>query len=316
MKGLKILIWHVHGNYLYYLSHIGHSLFVPYSPQREGDYRGIRGGHLPWGDNVHEVPVSEVANLDLDCVIYQRPEQYVRERFEIMSDKQRELPCVYLEHDPPQPHATDTLHPVQDKKVLLVHVTPFNRLMWNSGITPSLVIDHGVVIPEGVSYSGELDRGITVVNNLKKRGRRLGLDVFEEARNQVRLDLVGMGSHELDGLGEVPNTALPLFESHYRFFFNPIRYTSLGLSVCEAMMLGMPVVGLATTEMACAVRNGISGYVDTKIDALVHGMRRLIEHPAEARAMGERAREYAMKRFSLTRFIDDWRRALHVVRGR
>jgi NAD(P)-dependent dehydrogenase (short-subunit alcohol dehydrogenase family) len=30
----------------------------------------------------------------------------------------------------------------------------------------------------------------------------------------------------------------------------PVRYTSLGLAVCEAMMLGLPIIGLATTETA------------------------------------------------------------------
>jgi len=42
-----------------------------------------------------------------------------------------------------------------------------------------------------------------------------------------------------------------------RFFFNPIRYTSLGLAVCEAMMVGMPIIGLATTEMATTVQNDL-----------------------------------------------------------
>ena len=33
-----------------------------------------------------------------------------------------------------------------------------------------------------------------------------------------------------------PNT-LARFESAYRFFFNPIRWTSLGLAVCEAFLI-------------------------------------------------------------------------------
>ncbi|MFX6149390.1 glycosyltransferase, partial [Acinetobacter baumannii] len=77
---------------------------------------------------------------------------------------------------------------------------------------------------------------------------------------QVPLDLVGMGAEEAGGLGEVPNPELAAFIAHYRFFFNPIRYTSLGLAVVEAMMIGMPVVGMATTEMSTAIRNEYNGY--------------------------------------------------------
>ncbi len=98
------------------------------------------------------------------------------------------------------------------------------------------------------------------MNNLARRGRRLGADVFERVRQEVPLDLVGMDATSLGGLGEVPPTELAAFEARYRFFFNPIRYTSLGLAVIEAMMLGMPIIGLATTEMATAIENGVSGY--------------------------------------------------------
>ena len=102
---------------------------------------------------------------------------------------------------------------------------------------------------------------------------------------------------------------LAAFETRYRFFFNPIRYTSLGLAVCEAMMCGMPVLGLATTEMVTAIENGVSGYVDTNIDNLVSVMRELIAHPDEARRLGEGARRYARERFNIVRFAHDWDQA-------
>ena len=38
-----------------------------------------------------------------------------------------------------------------------------------------------------------------------------------------------------------------------RVYLHPIRWTSLGLSLLEAMHLGMPVVALATTEVPEAV---------------------------------------------------------------
>ena len=67
--------------------------------------------------------------------------------------------------------------------------------------------------------------------------------------------------------------------SRYRFFFNPIRYTSLGLAVCEAMMLGIPIIGLATTEMVTAVENGVSGYVGHRHRRLIERMRQLLADP-------------------------------------
>jgi hypothetical protein len=113
----------------------------------------------------------------------------------------------------------------------MVHVTHYNRLMWKSNCRIIKVIEHGA--PEStVTYSGELERGIVVVNHLHKRGRRLGADIYEEVRKQIPLDLIGMGTKEYGGLGEIPHPELPAFISRYRFFFNPIRYTSFGLAVC------------------------------------------------------------------------------------
>lgn len=315
MGRFRILTWHVHGSYLYYLSSIEHDIYLPVKPGRPESYGG-RGGPFPWGDNVHEVPVEDVRGLELDCVIYQSRKNYIEDQYECLSDEQLRLPRIYLEHDPPRQSPTETRHIVDDPEVLLVHVTPFNRLMWDSGRTPTMVIDHGVKVPEGVRYTGEVPRGIAVVNGLPKRGRRLGADVFQDARDRVPVDLVGIDSEALGGLGEVPLMELPGFESRYRFFFNPIRYTSLGLAVCEAMMVGMPVVGLATTEMASVVENGVSGYVDTDVERLVPRMEELLREPGVAGRLGDGARRYAMERFGIERFKRDWERALVEVAGR
>jgi glycosyltransferase involved in cell wall biosynthesis len=131
----------------------------------------------------------------------------------------------------------------------------------------------------------------------------------------VPLDLVGMGAEEAGGMGEVRHDRLPAFEAGYRFFFNPIRYTSLGLAVIEAMMIGLPVVAFATTEMATVVENGESGYVDTSLDRLVAHMQDLVAAPAEARRLGQRARAHARERFGIGRFVADWNAALAAAAG-
>jgi glycosyltransferase involved in cell wall biosynthesis len=101
----------------------------------------------------------------------------------------------------------------------------------------------------------------------------------------------------------------------HRFFFNPIRYTSLGLSVVEAMMVGLPIVGLATTEMPTVVRNGVNGWVDTRIDRLVDVMRQLVADRELARQWGEAARATALERFGIERFVADWDRVLRRACG-
>ncbi len=311
-KRLKILTWHTHGSYLYYLTQAPHDFYVLSKPDRPPGYGG-RCGHIPWGDNVIDLPVSEAKDCHFDCILFQDDHQYTTDQFLYLSEAQRSLPKIYLEHDPPREHPTDMRHPVDDPSMLLVHVTPFNALMWDSGRTPTLIVEHGVVVSQGVFYRGDLARGLVVVNNIASRGRRLGGDVFALAREQVPLDLVGMGALEMGGIGEIEHAQLPAFAAQYRFFFNPIRYTSLGLAVIEAMMIGMPIVALATTEVATVIDNGVSGYAHTDVPTLIGHMQELLAYPAQAKRLGECARQTAMERFHIDRFIRDWNMAFDQV---
>lgn len=301
---LRILTWHVHGNYLYYLTQVPHEFFLVVDDARS-THRSGRSGTLPWGLNVHEVHVDRLAEVPFDVVLYQSRGEW-DERHALLSAAQLRLPCIYLEHDPPQEHPTDTLHWAARPDVLLVHVTAFNALMWNNGPAQTRIIDHGVLPLSPVRYNGSRGCGIVVVNNLDLRGRRLGHDVYQAMSLQVPLTLVGMGSERIGGEGEIPNDALPEFMADYRFFFNPIRYTSLGLAVIEAMMVGLPIVGLATTEMVTVIENGENGWLDTRPERLVDIMNRLIADPAEARRWGDAARRTALERFGIERFVADW----------
>ncbi|WAS89776.1 glycosyltransferase [Nannocystis punicea] len=314
MRRLRVLTWHVHGSYLYYLTHAPHDFYLPVKPGRPEGYGGRSGG-FAWGANVHEVAADVLAQQQFDVVLFQSRRNYECDQFEVLSPAQRRLPRVYLEHDPPRESPTDTRHPVDDPDVLLVHVTPFNALMWDAGRTPARVVEHGVRVPDDIRWTGELTRGIVVVNDLARRGRRLGRDVFDRVRADVPLDLAGMDSTALGGLGDLPLRELHARLGRYRFFFNPIRYTSLGLAVCEAMMIGLPILGLATTEMSTAVQSGVNGYVETDLGRLVGHMRRLLADPAEAAELAVGARRLARRRFGIDRFAADWSRVLGEVTG-
>jgi glycosyltransferase involved in cell wall biosynthesis len=185
--------------------------------------------------------------------------------------------------------------------------------MWDCGTTPTCVVEHGVLLPEAVNYTGTLERGIVVANGIRSRGRRLGLDIFQDARQKIPLDLVGMDAEALGGLGEISHADLPAFAAHYRFFFHPVRYTSLGLAVCEAMMVGLPIIGLATTELATVIENGMSGYIDTNLEHLIERMQELIHNPQQAQRLGQGAKEQARSRFGIERFVHDWNQVFEQV---
>jgi hypothetical protein len=308
MNRLKILIWHIHGSYLNTLARIDHDWYLPVKLGRPEGYGG-RGPTFDLPASVREVPAERVPELDLDLIIYQTPKNYFEDQFEILSPEQRRLPRIYLEHNTPKPDAVRTRHPVDDPNVLLVHVTHYNRLMWDNGPTPTVVIEHSVAIDPSVRYRGDLARGITIVNGMQRRPRIAGYDLFLRARRAVPLDIAGMETEAFGGLGDIPYRDLHQRIAGYRFLFSPIRYTSLPLAVIEAMTIGMPVVALATTELPTVIEDGETGYVSCAVDRLIERMRSLLANPEEARRIGANARAVAQERFGLDRFIRDWNAA-------
>jgi glycosyltransferase involved in cell wall biosynthesis len=311
-RTIRIFTWHVHGSYLFYLSKNDFfEIYIPVNDQKTSGYIG-RATTFPFGKNVKEIHVSDIKEQSFDCIVFQTPSNYLADQYEIFSEAQRQLPKIYLEHDPPQQIPTDTKHVVNDPSVTLVHVTHFNSLMWDNGTCRVRVIDHGVEVPD-LQYSGEIERGVVVINNLDERGRRLGLDIFQKVRKEIPLDLIGMGAEKLSGNGEILHPQLPYRLCRYRFFFNPIRYTSLGLAVLEAMMLGIPVVGLATTELVTVIENGKSGIIHTDIDFLVAQMKILLDDPKKARTIGAAGKKVAKGRFNIERFASDWYKTIQSV---
>lgn len=256
---------------------------------------------------VREIPADDVRNLPLDLIIFQTPRNYQIDQYQILSDAQRQLPKIYLEHNSPEPHPTDSLHPAaEDPSTTIVHVTHYNRLMWNNGDAPTCVIEHSVAIDPGIRYDGSRNEGIIVLNEIGRRGRMAGFDLYQQLRERVPLTVAGMKSAEVGGIGEIHYRHLHRRVAEYRFLFSPMRYSSLPLAVVEAMTIGMPIVALATTELPTVIQNGVHGFVSNQIDELAERMQFLLDNPDEARCMGENARQLALTRFGLDRFVRDW----------
>jgi hypothetical protein len=316
---MRVLIWHVHGSWTTAFVHGRHQYLVPVTPDRGADGLG-RARTWRWPDSAVEITREEAASAAVDVVVLQRPHELYGLAAEWLGGRRpgRDVPAVYLEHNAPQGRVAEMRHVAADRDdLVVVHVTHFNDLFWDCGSTPTRVIEHGVVDP-GERYSGELEAAAVVVNEPLRRGRVTGTDLLERLGTQVPIDLFGMGSGVLAGapwvrsVDDLSQDRLHVEMARRRLYLHPVRWTSLGLSLLEAMHLGMPVVGLATTEVVEAVPPE-AGVLSTRVEALAEAARRLVADPEQARVMGKAARAAATARFGLERFLGDWDRLLDEV---
>ncbi|MCW2609141.1 MAG: hypothetical protein QOC93_1652 [Actinomycetota bacterium] len=333
---MRVLLWHVHGSWTTAFVRGPHTYLLPVTPER-GPYGRGRARTWDWPGAAVEIPVGLLRSAEVDVVVLQRPEEVELVERWLGRRPGVDVPAVYVEHNTPRGAVPDTVHPLAGRAdIRVAHVTHYNDVMWDCGRAPTTVIEHGIVDP-GERYTGELPRAAVVVNDPVRRWRVTGTDLLPRFLDAAPLDVFGMrverlaevlraADREPVGVGGGVGTAepelrtfedLPQHAMHTelprrRVYVHPLRWTSLGLSLLEAMHLGMPVVALDSTEVSEAVPPG-AGVVSTRVDALTDAVRRLVADPAEAREVGRRARRAVLDRYGLVRFVTDWDRLLREV---
>ncbi|MGW1428645.1 glycosyltransferase [Streptomyces sp. NPDC002431] len=318
---MNILVWHVHGSWLTAFLQGPHTYLAPVTPDRGPDGLG-RARTWTWPESVHERTPGQLRTDDIDLVVLQRPHEVELAHEWTGRRPGRELPAVYVEHNSPHHTPVDTRHPLADRAdIPLVHVTHFNRLMWDNGRAPTSVIEHGIIDP-GHLWTGTEERAAVVVNEPVRRGRTTGTDLLPAFAGSVPLDVFGMATDGLARhLGVPPalcrTSDLPQGELHRamarcRAYLHPVRWTSLGLSLLEAMFLGMPVVALGTTEAHEAIPAG-AGVVSNRPEVLMDALRYFLADPGHAERTGRLARAAARDRYGVQRFLGDWERLMKEV---
>ncbi|GAA1120922.1 glycosyltransferase [Citricoccus alkalitolerans] len=310
---MRILIWHVHGSWMTAFVQGAHEYLVPVDADRGPDGRG-RAQTWDWPASVRELTAEQLTGERPDLVVLQRAHEaeLLREWTGLRAGI--DVPAVYLEHNAPTGTAMGSGHAYADQDAVpIVHVTHFNRLMWDTGTARTEVVEHGVPDP-GHLYTGEQASLAVVVNEPVRRTRVAGTDLVLHLSKDLPVEVYGMG---MDHLAEVaPWLSGGLHENYrqselhralaaHRGYFHPYRWTSLGLALLEAMMLGMPVLALSTTEAPRAVPPS-AGLLSNDLGELAHRGRQWIQDPELAARAGAAARAHALERYGLARFLTDW----------
>ena len=320
---MRILLWHVHGSWTTSFVHGSHEYVLPLLPDRSADGLG-RARSWDWPAAAVELTPEQLADARPDVVILQRPHEAALLQRWTGLRAGADVPAIYLEHNTPVGDVPLTRHPLADQpRIPIAHVTHYNSLFWDCGSAPTTVIEHGVVDP-GLRYTGELPHAAVVTNDPVRRLRFVGTDLYARFAEAAPLDVFGMRVDQLpDALGlgsrlrayeDLPQEVMHEQVARRRVYLHTTRWTSLGLSLIEAMHLGLPVVAVATTEAFRAVPPG-AGMVSTDVDELAAALRELVHDPVRAREAGLVARASALQRFGLKRFLDDWDALLERVAG-
>lgn len=311
---MTILVWHAHGPWMTSFVQGPHRYLIPHDP-RWGTWALGRCGR-PWPDRAEEIAPEALAGEHVDVAVVQRPRELELARRWLGRTPGVDVPLIYVEHNTPAGHAATTRHPMADRDDLtLVHVTEFNRLMWDNGRARVRVLPHGVLDP-GDRYTGELERAATIVNEPVRRWRVTGTDLLAGLSEVAPIDVYGMETEHVHtavgrprervcGHGDLRQDRLHAEVARRRVFVHTPRWTSLGLSVLEAMHLGMPIVAVGTTEAAAAIPPD-AGVVSTDVAVLAEAVARYLREPDLARLTGKAARQWAQADFGIERFVGRW----------
>lgn len=318
---LGVLLWHVHGSWTTSFVQGPHRYLLPVVPGGGPWGRGRCGRDWP---AAVDVPAGELRDTEPDVVVLQRPEEIGLTEEWLGRRPGSDIPAVYVEHNTPRAGAATTRHPLADHTdIPIVHVTHFNDLMWDSGRAPTRVVPHGIVDP-GALYTGELPHGVALINEPKRRGRITGTDLLPAFATAGPVDMYGIGAAEFTvdaptaypvcGIGDFPQAVLHPDMARRRVYLHTARWTSLGLSLLEAMHLAMPVLALATTEAVRAVPPE-AGAISTDIAVLTAKFREFRHEPDLAVLAGKAARQFALEHYGLGAFLHRWNSVLAEITG-
>ena len=131
-----------------------------------------------------------------------------------------------------------------------------------------------------------------------------GLDTNPKAITKEQLESLCDGTY-IKWLGMRSDVLRLLRESHI-FAFPSYYKEGLPKSCIEAAAVGRPVVTCDSTGCRDAVEDGVTGFLVPVKDseALAERLRWLITHPQERKMMGEAARAFAEKTFSIKEVVD------------
>jgi len=253
---------------------------------------------------------------EYDFIILHLDEVEIHNRKGILNEmmylaKNYNLPCISIMHGfPSEDHTFEDVTRLED----IVMGLPKNYIVFNSeaqrdvwGFSDMPVILHGIDPDE---WSIEKDekllssQPLTCIRGMAKKPKYYGKDIFDEVNIKLNAKIA---LHErVEGFDNYKQ----LFKKHY-IYFHPGRKSSMPRSRTEALLSGCYVVSTGFVGEVEIFKDIPGTFISNNPNELYEYLLFLIENPEIAINEGKKAREEAIKVFSISRFLQDWEELIH-----
>ena len=219
-----------------------------------------------------------------------------------------DIPHIWLEHTTPlkqwldMPQYLDSLVKSNMANTKLF-ISKDSQRKWHFDDTNSIVIEHGV---DTEFFSGYIGGNVVlnVVKDWKNRGEILGYDKWFEIVGDLPYKILGNNP----GLSERTKSREELLKAYQTagVFLNTTVYSPIPCVVLEAMSVGVPVVSTATCAIPEYIEDGVNGFISNDTEYLKEKVHWCLEHPEEAKAIGQKARQTILDKCNLDRYVKKW----------
>ena len=218
--------------------------------------------------------------------------------------KQLKIPHINMLHHLPQYGAKPKQ--LAEMKALRadahVFVGEASKQMWD--IADGKVIRYGLDEKLYSGWTGKDEVGIQVVNQLMGRDVFCGAQIFAKVAQSIPLRLLG----DNPGISEMAKSTEELVAkvANCRFYLNTSLYSNCPMGMCEALMIGIPVVSTRLFETPYIITHGENGFLYDTPEEAIEYCNMLLKDFELAKRIGAAGRETALKLFNQDRFIKEW----------
>lgn len=163
-------------------------------------------------------------------------------------------------------------------------------------------------------YKGTIEKFLCVANLPERVELRRGMAVA--VANSPNFVTIGIGSETVrGGLGFIePELVVKYMQDYRAFIYTANALCGICNAVCQAAMVGMPLILGDFADWKELIANGVNGYVSDDILELYKFAVKCITSIDFALEVSVKTREMALKYFNTKRFASDWDVVLSNIR--